>query len=335
MEHDTQIADEGSRQSLQAMWSYAAPAWGIHADYVDARERPVTAAMLKSARLARGMSVLELGCGPGGAGLAAAEVVGSDGMVVCSDIAQEMIIFAEQRAKRRLLDNVITARIDLERIDYPQNSFDAVLCRHALMLVADPAHAVRESHRVLRPGGRAVFTVWGRRERNPWLDILLDAVENRLGTPVPPPGVPGPFALSDEGALELLLHTAGFEEISSLEVATPLRIASVDEWWASVPALAGPVAQLLQSLPAPLRVAIRDDAAAAISQFPSANGFELPGLSIVASGRRPATRLGSAGEAVFRGIDAADLPAREQDSLRGGPGGSPWAPGAHRSGNAR
>ncbi len=53
----------------------------------------------------------------------------------------------------------------MENIDEPDSSFDKVLCREALMLVADPRVAARETLRLLRPGGRAVFAVWGYRRR--------------------------------------------------------------------------------------------------------------------------------------------------------------------------
>jgi ubiquinone/menaquinone biosynthesis C-methylase UbiE len=286
MGNDEQIVNDPSRQSFHAMWSSVAPAWSAHADDIDARETAVTEAMLEFADLCHGKRVLELGCGPGGVGIAAAEIVGSDGVVVLSDIEPKMTAIAEQRARRRGLDNVMTAEIDLQRIDYPDYSFDAVLCREALMLVPDPASALLESHRILRDGGCAVFAVWGSRELNPWLGVLLDAMQARLGIPLPPPSVPGPFSISDDGALKLLLQTAGFGETSVRTVAAPMKISSVDEWWTLVPSLAGPVAQILASLPVELSGAIRADAAAAFSRFARSSGYELPGVSIVGSGRR-------------------------------------------------
>ena len=78
------------RQSLHGIWSAAAPAWGSHADYVDDRGATVAQAMLAALDLRPGARVLELACGPGGAGLAAAELVGPGGEVVLSDIAPEM-----------------------------------------------------------------------------------------------------------------------------------------------------------------------------------------------------------------------------------------------------
>ena len=94
-----------------------------------------------------------------------------------------------------------TRELDLEQIDEPDGSYDVVLCREGLMLVPDPARAAREIARVLRPGGRVALAVWGPREQNPWLGVVFDAVSAQLGTPMPPPGIPGPFSLDDADGL--------------------------------------------------------------------------------------------------------------------------------------
>ena len=268
------------------MWAAVAPSWGEHAGYIDSRGAVVAQAMLDAAGLDRGRRVLELAAGPGSVGLAAAEIVGTDGTVVVSDIASQMTAIAAERAESRALTNVCTRILDLEQIDCPAASFDTVLCREGLMLVQNPATALREVHRIMRPGGRAVFAVWAERDRNPWLGLLFDAVTAQLGMPVPPPGIPGPFSLEENGALEELLRAAGFTEVAVNEVSAPLHAQSVDEWWSVVPSLAGPLAALLAGLPAEASAAIRAHAEAGIAQFAGPDGYELPGVSIVGSGRR-------------------------------------------------
>jgi SAM-dependent methyltransferase len=277
---------DGCDAFLRAMWASVAPSWGENAAYVDTRGALVAQAMLDSAGLRRGERVLELACGPGGVGMAAAAIVGPDGEVVLSDFAPEMTAIAAERAKTAGLTNVSTCEVDLERIAFPDASFDAVLCREGLMLAADPARAVREAHRVLRPDGRAVFTVWGPRDRNPWLGLLFDAVTAQLGTPIPPPGVPGPFSLDEPGALGELLVGAGFADTDVREIPTPMHTSSVDEWWSVVPALAGPVAGLLGSLPGEVTAAIRACADASMANFAAPDGYELPGVSLLGAGRR-------------------------------------------------
>ncbi len=97
-----------------------------------------------------------------------------------------------QAAARRAaaLPQVTTLVCDELQLEAADESFDAVLCRHGLMFVDDPADAVREARRVLRPGGRYVAMTWDAREANPWLGLILDAVGEQFGVPFPPPQHP-------------------------------------------------------------------------------------------------------------------------------------------------
>src|SRR4051794_34537482 len=111
------------------MWASVAGAWDQHADYVDTRAEAATAELLDLSAPRPGERVLELACGPGGLGLAAAERVGPGSEVVLSDVVAEMTSIAAARAEARGLANVTTRELDLERIDEPDGSFDVVLCR--------------------------------------------------------------------------------------------------------------------------------------------------------------------------------------------------------------
>src|SRR6266513_2901721 len=91
-------AEKKLRARVHGMWTAVAPSWGEHAGYVDERGADVTARMLELAAPTPGERVLELACGPGGVGLAAASGVGPSGEVVLSDIAAGMIEIAEARA---------------------------------------------------------------------------------------------------------------------------------------------------------------------------------------------------------------------------------------------
>jgi SAM-dependent methyltransferase len=271
---------------LRGMWAAVAGSWGEQAAYLDARGAVVGERMLDLSDPQPGERVLELACGPGGLGLSAAKRVGSGGHVVLSDVVAEMTSIAAARAAALGLDNVSTFELDLERIDQPDGSYDVVLCRVGLMLVPDPARAAREILRVLRPGGRATLAVWGPRERNPWLGVMFDAVSAQVGAPVPPPGVPGPFSLGDADALAVLLRDAGLSDVSVGEVSVPLQAASFEEWWSRGSTLAGPLARRLASLPSDAFEAIQSRARAAIGVYETAEGLEIPGVALLATGRR-------------------------------------------------
>jgi SAM-dependent methyltransferase len=278
-------ATEDLRQHLHGLWSAVAPAWGEHAAYADARGAGVAERMLDLAGVGPGDRVLELACGPGGLGLAAA-ARGAD--VVLSDVVPEMVAIAQARAGGLA---TVTARVlDVEDIEQPDEAYDVVVCREGLMFSTEPERAAAEILRVLRPGGRAVTAVWGPRERNPWLGLVFDAVSAQLGRPVPPPGVPGPFSLAH--GLDEVLESAGFADVAVDAVDVPLRAGSFDEWWTRTSALAGPLSAILASLPEPAAAALRARLREAIRPYESPEGIELPGVSLIASARRPLSAPG-------------------------------------------
>src|SRR5512132_757443 len=121
------------RAQLHGMWASVAPSWGEHADYADTRGAAVTAGMLELAAPRPGERVLELACGAGGVGIAAAGLVGPAGEVVLSDVAAEMAAIAGARAAALGLGKVRTLTLDLDGLDQPDQAYDVVLCREGLM----------------------------------------------------------------------------------------------------------------------------------------------------------------------------------------------------------
>jgi SAM-dependent methyltransferase len=275
------------RGHLHGMWAGVADNWAEHADYAEERGGGVARRLLELTAPRPGERVLELACGPGAVGLAAAELVGPGGQVVLSDVVPEMTAIAAARADAAGIANVVTRELDLEQIDEPDESYDVVLCREGLMLVLEPDRGAREMRRVLRPGGRLALAVWGARELNPWLGVMFDAITAELGTPVPPPGIPGPLSLGDADRLAGILNGAGLAEVDVHELPTPYLAASFDEWWTRTSALAGPLAKLLAALPEEKAAALRERAREGISRYETGDGrLEIPGVSLIASGVR-------------------------------------------------
>jgi SAM-dependent methyltransferase len=179
------------RARLRGQWESVASGWAAHADHLDARGEEVAERMIAVSGLAPGDHVLELACGPGGVGLAAARRV-APWTVVMSDIAAGVTAIAAERAELLGLGNVEVRERDLERIEEPDATFDVVLCREGLMLVPEPARAAQELHRVLRPGGRLALTVWGRGPAirgSAWSSMRS---ASSWACRSPPPGRPGP-----------------------------------------------------------------------------------------------------------------------------------------------
>ncbi len=285
---DDRPTTDGPRPVMAQMWASVASRWAAHADEVDTMRAAVTVALLERAAVRPGDRVLELAGGPGGVGLAAAERVVPGGEVVITDVVAEMTAVAAARAAERGFEHVVTRERDLEDLAEPDDAFDVVLCREGLMFALDPARAAAEIRRVLRPGGRVAVAVWGARAANPWLGLLFDAVEAQTGHPVPPPGVPGPFSLDDGARLAVLLRDAGLDEVLVEELAVPTRAESFEQWWSRTTALAGPLAGMIAAMPEAPREALRERLRHDVEPYRVADGYELPGLTLLASARRPA-----------------------------------------------
>lgn len=270
------------------MWAGVASASDRHAEFVDRQTEAATARMLALAAIGPGDAVLDLASGPGGAGLAAAGLVGPSGRVVLSDGAPEMVQVAAHRAAG--IPQVETVVVDLDAIDLPASSFDAILCRNGLMFVQNRVATVTAVAGRLRPGGTFVAASWDRREENPWIGLVLDALGEQFGVPFPPPQVPSPFSLDDQERVTGVFADAGLEDVRVETVPTPLRVASLDDWWERVPELAGPVATVLAGMEQDVREAIRARAlaAAAAAARPVGDGVELAGSILVTCGVRPA-----------------------------------------------
>jgi len=154
------------------------------------------------------------------------------------------------------------------------------------MFALDPAQAANEITRVLRPGGRVALAVWGLRDRNPWLGVLADAVQEHIGSPVPPPGVPGPFSLGTDGALASTLAEAGLEQVVVEQVAVPTHDASFEDYWQLRTDLAGPLKRLLDGLSPQDRAEIQKTVRARLSPYHTSRGLEIPGLAYIGFARR-------------------------------------------------
>ena len=273
---------------MSEMWDSVAPGWEANAGFVDQQLAVATESLLDAAQIGEGDRVLDLAAGPGGAGLAAAQRVGSTGRVVLSDVAAEMVAVAAKRASADA--QVSTAVFDQSAIDFSDASFDAVINRHGLMFVEDPAPTVAEAVRVLRAGGRYAVMTWDLREMNPWLGLVLDAVGAQFGVPFPPPNVRGPFSLDTPDVLTSVLRDGGLEDVTVEAMSTPMHAASLGEWWERVPKLAGPLAIALAGMEADVRDAIGERAMqsgtkAAVSKE---GGIVFEGSVLIGSGHKAA-----------------------------------------------
>jgi ubiquinone/menaquinone biosynthesis C-methylase UbiE len=278
------VETEQKRQIVHAMWASVADRWEEHAAYVERRAAGISSAMLDGVALAPTDRVLELACGPGGLGIAAAARAAE---VVLSDVVPAMVEIAAKHLADAGVTNATARVIDLEEIDEPPASFDVVLCREGLMFAVDPAAALAQVRDVLRGDGRVAVAVWGPAADNPWLSIVMESVGAQVGHPVPPPGMPGPFALSDADALVALFDAAGFSDVTLDRIDVPLHASSFEDWWARTSGVAGPVAKIIAGLPAAAQAELEARLRAAVAPYEAADAsIAFQGVSLVVTARR-------------------------------------------------
>lgn len=100
-----------------------------------------------------GERVLELGPGPGAFTVEAARRIGPDGKLIAVDIQPEMISQVEQRVREARLTNVETQVAGAHDLPLEDGSIDRAFLITVLPEIPEPARALAELHRVLRPGG--------------------------------------------------------------------------------------------------------------------------------------------------------------------------------------
>ncbi len=225
-------ADAYRRASLQG-WEESAVAWVRRHDLLSAFAAPVSHWMVHQISPQPGQRVLELAAGLGETSMLAAELVAPMGGVVVSDQAEAMLEGARKLAADMSVANVEFQVLNAEWIDLPVASVDAVLCRWGYMLMADPAAALAETRRVLRPGGRVALAVWADVSHNPWALLPAQELVSRGLAPASSDPRPGPFTLGDSARVKALLQEAGFSDVLVEELELTRADPSFDELWDS------------------------------------------------------------------------------------------------------
>lgn len=259
--------------------------WDLAADsYEDAWGAPLApaqATLLALADLAPGKCVLDVACGTGLVAFEAARRLGPAASVLGVDLSARMVAQARQRSDGHTAPaGTAFARMDAEALDLPDGGFDVVLCALGLMYMPEPEQALREMHRVLRPGGQMVAAVWGERQACGWAEVF-PIVDAEVASDV----CPLFFRLGTAGALALACREAGFEVTAHERVSAYLPFPNPQQA-CDAAFSGGPVALAWNRFSDAVKERVRARYLASIAPWQRGAGYAVPGEFVVVAARK-------------------------------------------------
>lgn len=179
--------------------------------------------LLELAQVRPGQRVLDVGCGTGVLGRAAYDAVRPGGQVVGVDPNAGMLAVA-----RRIAPEITWTLAPAEHLPLESDSVDRVVSQFALMFFTDPAAAIAEMARVLRPGGRVCVATWAELAMNPGYAAMVRLLRELVGE-APARALTAPYTWGTAGHLLDVVRPA-FPEASVVDLDGTARFDSVEAW---------------------------------------------------------------------------------------------------------
>ncbi len=244
---------------------------------------PVGETLLDALGARPGELILDVACGTGEPALTLARR-NPDLRVTAVDAAGPMVEVASAKAAREGLRNVTFRTLAAEALDFPDATFDRIVCRFGVMLFADPLAGVRQCLRVLRPGGVFAFAVWGRPEM---MRNCLWAYEAFCGRVPAERNAPlhAVTSLGTPALVEELVAGAGFAGAGIEAHLFDLRFDTFDDYWSMVED-SGVLAAQYEVMDPTLRPAVREHVRGLAAPFTGPTGLRVPHEYLVAVARK-------------------------------------------------
>jgi ubiquinone/menaquinone biosynthesis C-methylase UbiE len=210
--------------------------------------------LLRAARIASGMHVLDIATGTGLSAEAALAAVVPTGHVTAADVSPAMA----EKARKRLgkVRNASVSVEDGQALSFADCSFDGVLCNLGLMFFPDPVRGLSEFRRVLRPGGRVAVSVNTVVERsyNHQINVIIARHMPSLAE-----AVTRTFSLAEASRLRSLFKEAGLADFETHTVRHTFVLSSFDVYYGPFERGGASTGQALAALPEEIRRAVRKE----------------------------------------------------------------------------
>jgi SAM-dependent methyltransferase len=267
-------------------WQTASEAWYRWSPAINRWLGKATDELLSLAKVSPGQKVLDIAAGAGEQTIAAAKRVGPSGSVLATDLSPNILEFAKKMAKSHQLNNINTMTMDGENLTLPDSSFDFAFSRVGLIYFPDQQRALKETWRVLKPGGRIGAIVYSTADKNEFFSTPVSIIRKRANLPPPLPGQPGPFSLGAPGVIEEAFTKAGFSNIQTIRISSPVVMSSAKECLQFEKESFGALHQMLSALTEQEKEAVWREVEEALGKFEVNGAFQGPCEMIVAVGEK-------------------------------------------------
>ena len=194
--------------------------------------------LVEVARIPKGARVLDIATGTGAVLLPAIDVVGPQGYVTGIDLSEEMVQKASEEIGHLTLGNAQVLQMDAEDLQFPNESFDCVLCGFSVFFFPQRDRAFSEMYRVLKPHGRMAITTWGKPvvEHVNWFTGLVAAYLCTKGRtkPAQKSHPSRQSVLDSPEELKSVMTKAVFADVQISSETAEFVYADDEEWWSSL-----------------------------------------------------------------------------------------------------
>lgn len=179
-----------------------------------------------------GVYVLDVATGTGAFATSCAQAILPNGRVVGVDLSEAMLEKATSKAVDLRLENIRFLRMDAEHLEFEDDCFDHAVCAFALFFLTDMKSALQEWSRVVKPGGKLLFTSFTRKAFMPMMEMFIQHLET-FGVHFEESPIDNQKLSSEQDCLDLIASAGlrqGKVEIHQLGY----HLQSEDDWWSIV-----------------------------------------------------------------------------------------------------
>ena len=209
-------------------WKSRSAGWAATAAQGLSTDDTLNQRLIEHLKIQPGEQALDLGSGTGDPAISIGLALDGAGAITACDLTPEMLATARRRADNVGLRVIRFAAADMAALTFADDSFDCITCRFGLMFPEDKVAAASEARRVLKPGGRVGYMVWGPYDENPPFFVIRRAIAKAFREDEGP--VPHRHSLSTPGLLSSILEGAGFAQIEEREVRYKRPVDDLDDY---------------------------------------------------------------------------------------------------------